>query len=160
MDITKWNDFSESGVLERYRDVCTRINLPRYVQNMSKWSINNYGNDFLAYYQPNCFENKWKAEHIPAGFECYGSACMFFYEKNDSVTNTVYKIQSIGPNPNSKYFWTSCVNQVVLWKDLLDIQQKQDLQFLSLSAKIDLLEKRINTLLMENEALKNKSVGL
>ncbi len=122
IDILKYDDFSASDLLESYRDVCACINEPQNLQNMAEWpnnicsnvsqnfqnmtewSINNYGNDFLAYYQPDCSENKWMVEHVPAVLWCFGSRCMHRYEKTDNVTNTVYNIRSMDPNQNSKYF--------------------------------------------------------
>ncbi len=160
-------------VLESYRDVCTCINVPQYVQNMTEWSINNYGNEFLAYYQLNCSETKWNAVHVPAGRWCYISRCMHLFEKTDSVTKTTYKIQSLGPDPNSKYFKTSCTqkpinsgtmdsvrienqNKSVSGTDLLNVQQNSA----SIATKNDQLEKRIDFLSTEIQALKNKTVEL
>ncbi len=146
IDITKYWDFRESSVLESYRDVCKCINVPQYVQSMRYWTTNNYGNGFLAFYQPNCFESKWKAETIPAGQWCsLGSNCMQEYIKTDNVTNTTYKIQSIGPNPNSKYFKTSC-SQISINNELM--------------AKDEQLEKQIQTISTEILALKNTNVEL
>ncbi len=154
IDITKYYDLSASGVLESYRDVCTCINVPEYVQNRT-WGINNYGNDLLAYYHPDCLENKWKAQNVPAGIWCVdtGSECMHNYKKTDSVSNTVYKIQSIGPDPNSKYFKTSCKS--ALQNDVLKLEQKQDKHFSSLATKNDQHYKQTDTLLSEIEAMKN-----
>ncbi len=107
IDIEKFNEFTEEEVLESYMDVCTCINVP-LEQNVTSWSINNFGNEFLAYYQPNCSENKWKAKLIPAGLGSNNFICMDCYTKLDRETNTEYQIQSIGPNPNSTYYRTSC----------------------------------------------------
>ncbi len=161
IDITKYHDAVPDtipDVLESYRDVCTCINVPQYVQNMTQWTINNHGNDFFAYYQPNCSESKWKAQYIAADFECFGSRCMNHYEKFDSVTNTKYKIQSIGPNTNSKYFKTRCTT--ALQKDVLNLGQNHEHDFSSFNAKNDQLKKRIDTLLNEIQAMKVKTVEL
>ncbi len=126
---------------------------------MSSWSTNNYGNVFLAYYEPNCSENKWNAEPVPAGSWCHkGSACMHNYKQTDSVTSTVYHIRSIGPDLNSKYF-SRCKS--ALQKDVLKLEQKQDQHFSSLATKNDQqLENKIKTLLTEIQAIKEKKVEL
>ncbi len=177
MDITMVNDYNEATVLESYRNVCTCINVPQYVQDHTRWSINNFGNDFLAYYQPNCSENKWKAELVPAGLWCHGSRCMHQYEKTDKVTKIKHKIQSIGPDPNSTYFKTSCeqvqvnnqtvdtvkvehLTKMISSEDLPNYQQKQDQHFSSLDANNDQLEKRTDTILTENQGLKNANIEL
>ncbi len=176
MDITKHYDYTNPTIVpkvfERYRNVCTCINVPQYVQNMEEWEINNYGNAFLAYYQPNCSENKWKAENIPAGCWRYQLGDKYRY-KYDSVTKTSSKFQSIGPNPNSKYFKTSCShvvvknqtenlvpvnmeNKLVSCADLKNLQQN----FSSLATKTEQHYKQTETLLTEIQDLKNKTVEL
>ncbi len=130
--------------------------MPQYVQKMTEWSINNYGNDFLAYFEPECSEKKWNATVIPAGLICTGARCMHNYEKIDSVTNTKHKIQSIGPDPNSKYFNTSCK----IFDTVRDNKNKlaslpKDLE--NLRTKDKELEKKIEDLMKENQALKENA---
>ncbi len=43
--------FTVPDVLESYKNVCSCVNVPEYVQNMDKWSIDNHHKDFLAYYE-------------------------------------------------------------------------------------------------------------
>lgn len=120
VDITKWFDLEKPteapDILESYKNVCTCINISTYVKNLPKWSINNNGNDFLAYYKPDCEDGKWKPELVPAGnWQGYGSTNIFQYEKFDITTNVSFKIQSIGPNLNSAYFRTSCTAYMAQW---------------------------------------------
>ncbi len=109
LDISKYSGYGDvvSDVLETYRNVCSCVNVPRYVQNMSKWSINNHRNALLAYFEPDCSETKWNSTFIPAIRHPYILG-VHYLKKFDSVTNTTYKIQSFGPDPNSTYFQTSC----------------------------------------------------
>lgn len=46
LEITKHFDWYAPDVLESYSNVCSCINVPQYVQNMSTWSINNHHNAF------------------------------------------------------------------------------------------------------------------
>jgi len=64
---------------------------------MSKWSIDNHHNAFLAYYEQDCSEKKWDLAFIKAGHD-EGSIGMWFHAKTDSVTQKTYKIQSFGPD--------------------------------------------------------------
>ncbi len=69
LDITEhlnWYDLTPD-VLESYKNVCSCVNVPTYLQNMSKWSINSHHNDLLAYYEKDCSENQWNSTFIPAG---------------------------------------------------------------------------------------------
>ncbi len=88
-------------------NVCSCVNVPPYVQNFEKWSINNHHNDLLAYYEPDCTENMWNFRFIEAGHNGH-SRNVHAFKETDSVTKKTYKIQSFGPDPNSTYFQTSC----------------------------------------------------
>lgn len=133
------------NVLESYKDVCNCQNLPQYVEDMSKWSIDNHGNELLAYFEPNCEEKKSKALAINAGH---------WINSRDMHTHTQYnrgatlRIQSFGPDPNSTYFKTSCKSST--WNgNQGGGQEKNDLdpqvideKFQNLNDKIDELESK------------------
>lgn len=110
-DITEfydlWRPDEVPRVLESYKDICSCVNIPDYVQKMARWSINNHGNELLAFYDKDCSEKKWKARVIPAGM-WDDSASIYTYKIADWATSTQHKIQSLGPNPNSTYYQISC----------------------------------------------------
>lgn len=54
-------------LLESYNDVCLCQNLPKYIQEMETWSIDNQTNDLLVFYERGCNERKLKSRKIQAG---------------------------------------------------------------------------------------------
>lgn len=113
VDITEfydlWKPNDVPNMLETYRNVCSCVNIPEYVQKMTTWSINNHGNQFIAYFQKDCSEDKWKALFIQAG-QWDESASIYKHKITDWATNTQHKIQSFGPDTNSSYYQISCKN--------------------------------------------------
>lgn len=142
VDITKYNDLwstrsDNPDVLECYSNVCDCVNVPKYVQEMPKWSLNNHGNNIIAYYESDCSKRMWEPKYIPAG-QSGDTMYMANHQMTNSVTKAVYKIQSLGPDPNSTYFQMSCedsfnynwIMQLELletWQDV-DSMQKTDSQ--------------------------------
>lgn len=39
--------------IKSYQDICLCVSIPYDVQQMARWSINNHGNELLAYYETN-----------------------------------------------------------------------------------------------------------
>lgn len=87
--------------------MCTCVNIPYQAQQMAEWSINNHGNELFAYYEPNCSKKRFEPTFIPAGYNKQ-SYKMHMHEKIDPLTETRYKIQSIGPDPKLEYFKRNC----------------------------------------------------
>ncbi len=124
-------------VFQSYLDACWCINIPYYLQNRTRWSINNYGHDLLACNQPNCSENRWKAEHVPPRLSCNESNCVNLNETNDSGTSKKYKVQSIGPDLNSEFFKTSCTHFIVSdEKKTAELESKPENYFKSLKTTL------------------------
>ncbi len=114
----------------------------QHVQNKYEWSINNHHNDLLAYYEPDCAENKRKAKFIKAGHNSY-SRDVHELRIKDSVTGTMNKIQSFGPDLNSTYFRTSCNSSVFNTTESLKTLESTTEREISMDANLD---KRFRTL--------------
>ncbi len=112
---------------------------------MSKWSINNHHNALLAYYEPDCVENIRNFSFIPAGRHPYLTD-MHQLEKTDGVTNTIYKIQSFGPDPNSTYYQTGCKLEALSYK-FVELQK----QFEQSKGRQDNLERVIGSILKQHK---------
>lgn len=130
-------------ILQSYTDVCTCKNIPKYVEDMSKWSIDNHGNELLAYFEPNCEEKKSEALQINAG-HWINSRDMHTHIKYSR--GTTLQILSFGPNPNTTYFKTSCKNA---WKGNPEKKEEKsnelsaermDEKFKAVETKIEVLE--------------------
>lgn len=98
-------------VLESHRNVCSCVNVPKYVQQMGVWSINNHHNDMLAYFKPNCSEKNTGSKFIAAG-GAYDSNAVMHHSRVDDEAKVYLKIQSFGPDPNSAYFLASCTHDL------------------------------------------------
>ncbi len=109
VDLTEvYNDINEPPkVLKSFKNVCSCVNIPEFVQILDRWSMDNHHNDLLAYYEPDCSVNKWSPEFIAAG-HWRNSTDIYNFMKTDNVTKIRYKIQSFGPLQNSSYYQTSC----------------------------------------------------
>ncbi len=98
-----WNFIPD--VLESYHDVCSCVNVPKYVHFMGNWSIDNHHNRLFAYFEPNCATNFSSALFIEAGH---------WPKSRDMHTHTrkygenILKIHSFGPDPSSEYYSLSC----------------------------------------------------
>ncbi len=123
---TELNSVNNSTVLESYRNLCSCQNVPSFVQNMDKWSIDNHANDHLVFYEPGCTEMKWKAEKIRAGFS-YMSKNMHKFSKTDCITGDISKIQSFAPVPG---FTTKCGKMENELFELSNTTGMQNLEFL------------------------------
>ncbi len=93
--------------LEIYHDLCTCRNVPEYVQQLDKWFINNHGNSLMACFSPDCSSTEFFPLWVPARVSSY-SFGLGLFKLTDPVTGIHHKIQSFGPDPNSKYFLKSC----------------------------------------------------
>ncbi len=111
VDLTTWIDHQNPktipNVLESYDNVCTCINIPKYIQDTSKWSIDNHGNGFFAYFEPDCKNTIWHSQalYIKPGL-WWDSEQMNKHTK--TYRGITCKIQSFGPDVNSRYFAQSC----------------------------------------------------
>lgn len=75
---------------------------------MRIWSIDNHHNALLVYFEPDCLDNKIKGKILAAGHNL-DSNFMNELRATDNVTEIMYKIMSLGPDPDSLYFQTSCI---------------------------------------------------
>lgn len=83
------------------------------MENFPEWYIDHYGNDFMAYFEPNCSEKRLTADVISAQTEdgcCHSNTFIKKYRrtKKDILTGFTVGIQSVGPKNDSEYFRTSC----------------------------------------------------
>lgn len=69
---------------------------------MKYWSINNHGNELMAYYENDCKESFVEATYILDGHS-YDSRNIYHLKKSNR------KIESFGPAKNSTYFKNSCL---------------------------------------------------
>ncbi len=127
---TYYGDRNEVPItLESYKDVCSCQNIPEFVQNWDKWSIDNHGNDIVAYFEQDCGKEKFEPVNISAGHskmsrEIYKNiktenvdqttestykTQLINRQGNEKPNDKVSKIVSFGPDLNSSYFKTSCV---------------------------------------------------
>ncbi len=49
-------NLKDTDELHSYKNVCSCVNLPDYIQHLETWSMENYYNDMLAYYERDCTE--------------------------------------------------------------------------------------------------------
>ncbi len=119
LDITTYYNYDEPAeypiVLESYKNVCSCINIPVYVQRLEKWSINNHGNNIVAYFEPNCSTKLWYSHITKAGIG-WDSINMHYHGPTNVNTKEKHKIQSLGPRKSSKYFKTNCKSEAGQWK--------------------------------------------
>ncbi len=154
IDIVKYYDVKSEPqqVLESYKHICSCINVPNYVKILNKWSINSYGSELLAYFEPDCSQETFK----PLPIEGEGSRLIFaakpgggFYENGETRRS---KVRSFGPNVNASYFKTSCTSP----KQVMQ-QAKENRQ---LRNKYEVMEKKLESLLQTKEAEKEKIMDL
>lgn len=160
VDITKLKE-DQFDVLEKYKNICSCVNVPGYVKHMDTWSINNHHNELLAYYEPDCSASKWNPDLIHAGRNGFSNFMHSFYQTDD-VTKEIYKYQSFGPNPESIYFQTSCnssnvalenpkANEIITESEP-DVYADLNKYFQDLTSQIDDLEIEVDHL---NENIEN-----
>lgn len=89
-------------ILQSYKGVCKCINIPISIYYLRYWSINNHGNELMAYYENNCKETVAEPTFIMDGHS-YDSRNMYYLRKSHN------KVRSIGPAKNSSYYKTSCL---------------------------------------------------
>lgn len=89
-------------VLKSYKDVCQCMNIPKAVHNLRYWSINNHGNELMAYYENDCKEAFVESTYILDGHS-YETRNIYYLKKSHR------QILSFGPAKNSTYFRTSCL---------------------------------------------------
>ncbi len=99
------NKWDVPDILDSYYDVCECVNFPKYVHIMGNWTINNHGNSLLAYFEPNCATEFFKAMYIEAG-GWSKSADMHTHTRK--YGENMVKVHSFGPDPNSEYYSLSC----------------------------------------------------
>lgn len=115
--------------------------MPEYVQQLNKWSIDNKGNEKIAYFTPNCQSSSYSpSPHwIPAGNSSFSLGLGSFKEV-DQGSGSVYKIKSFGPDFESEYFKKSCSKNVALLKnDYLSSSQMLIAEFQNLFRQVDAL---------------------
>lgn len=109
VDITTYYELNKPlnvpEVLESYREICRCVNIPVYVQQMEKWSINNHGNEVMVYFEPDCKADTHPPYLVRAGHSA-DSRKMFLF--HDTTTKAPLLVRSIGPDPNSAYFKANC----------------------------------------------------
>ncbi len=127
VDITKFFEKDKTAdvptVLEKYRQLCTCVNIPDHIRKMDKWSVNNHHNKFRAYFEPDCLENNITSTLFAAGQNDY-MRNISNWTSSDFVTKSQCHILSIGPEKSSTYFKSSCsfTLQTLLQKHVKDIQ--------------------------------------
>lgn len=105
--LTDLSPSTKPTVYESYSNVCSCINIPNDVQILDKWSVDNHGNSMMAYFEYNCSSVDLAPLWIPAGRSSYSTGLGLF-QKIKYNSGTSEKIKSIGPDPNSIYFQSSC----------------------------------------------------
>lgn len=101
--------------MESYKDLCKCVNIPRKVKELDYWSINNHGNEIMAYYEPNCLDNQGEATFILDGHS-YESRNIYHLRKS------LRKVQSVGPAQNSTYFYKSCLKMGTVTLPTVDLR--------------------------------------
>lgn len=108
-DITKYFPFRDPpitpNILESYHDVCTCVNVPKYVHDRNKWSIDNHHNGLFAYFEANCTELHSKALYIEPG---HNPNSREMHTHSRRHRGAPLKIQAFGPDPNTTHFQQSC----------------------------------------------------
>ncbi len=117
IDITKYYEKDKPAdvpaVLEKYRQVCSCINIPDYIRKMDTWSVNNHANKLRVYFELDCWENKTTSGRFPAG-QYDDIRNIYDWTSSGSVTKSQYPILSIGPDKNSAYYKSSCLHYTLI----------------------------------------------
>lgn len=113
LDITDYKEefisYLKPTVLLSYSNICSCNNIPKYIQNMNKWSIDNYGNSLIAYFEPNCGSSQYSPLWIPSGFSSYSMGISLFSQTSE-FNEIISSVESFGPDINSEYFQLNCIN--------------------------------------------------
>lgn len=111
-DITEFSmnlkDDSNPKVLGTFKSVCTCQDISKHVNDLARWSINNYDTSMFAYFEQGCTSNTFEPLWIPPGRSSYSMALGAFHQMNKS-SDSIYKILSVGPDLGSKNFKENCV---------------------------------------------------
>lgn len=122
VDLIPFNPLSnafllDSNELESHKDVCNCRNINVLLSSTENFSINNFGNSLVAYFEPDCGSRLFPPLWIPAGLSSFSVGFGAFRRIGDDQISK--RILSFGPDPNAKYFKNSCLSDVVMEVELL-----------------------------------------
>lgn len=109
VDITEYhrNISTYAKILETYQNVQLCHNVPKYIREMDKWSVNNHGNPMIAYFEPDCLTNNFEPLWIPAGVSSFSIGLSSFKIEEEKTVN-VHKIQSFSHFRSAEYSEEAC----------------------------------------------------
>ncbi len=110
------------------------------MEGLEQWTLSSNGNNFRAFFEPDCSESKWPAQLFE--ITSMDSRNMHKHFKTDPETKETYNVQSLGPDPNSFYFINSCNGDDTLNNNEFDNNNNE--QFKSLADKVVMLQEQVD----------------